>query len=101
LPASSRAITEAEFCCSGRAGSGRNRFVAEALKVHARRFSDFTYAHAAERRSAGGKTAARNRVFNRSSSKLNYLHAVVMQLKRLAAALRRTTGKTAASSFAT
>jgi hypothetical protein len=53
----------------------------------------------------GGQPAAKPRqetgVFNRSSSKLNYLHAVVMQLKRLAAALRRTTGKTAASSFAT
>jgi hypothetical protein len=53
----------------------------------------------------GGQPAAKPRqetgVFNRSSSKLNYLHAVVMQLKRLAAPLRRTTGKMAAWSFAT
>jgi hypothetical protein len=53
----------------------------------------------------GGQAAAKPRqeagVFDRTSSKLNYLHAVVMQLKRLAAALRRTTGKLAASSFAT
>jgi hypothetical protein len=48
-------------------------------------------------RSNGGQAAAKprqkTRAFDRTSSKLNYLHVVVSQLKRLAAALRRTKGK--------
>jgi hypothetical protein len=45
----------------------------EALKMHARRSRDFTYALAAEWREGCGKTAAGNQSFDLISIKLKYL----------------------------
>jgi hypothetical protein len=81
--------------------SRQNRVETEALKVHARRFRDFTYVLAAEWRTGKGKTAARNPGFQPDLHQTQTLTCRVRQLKRLAAALRRTTGKIAASPFAT
>jgi hypothetical protein len=73
----------------------------EALKVYALRFRDFTYELAAEWRTGKGRTKAESQAFWSDLQQAQTLTCRVRQLKRLATALRQTTGKMAASSFAT
>jgi hypothetical protein len=79
----------------------QNPIVAEALKTHAHRSRDFTYALAAEWWEGKGKSEAGNRAFRLDLYQAQILTRHARQLKRLATALRRTSGKLVASYFAT
>jgi hypothetical protein len=65
--------------------------------MHARRFREFTYALAAEWREGCGKTAAGKQDFRRELNQVQVVTDDLHELKRHAAALRRTRGKLAAS----
>jgi hypothetical protein len=65
------------------ASCGQNRVKTEALKTHARRSCDLTYALAAEWREGCGKTAAGNQSFELISIKLKYLHVILANLSVL------------------
>jgi CelD/BcsL family acetyltransferase involved in cellulose biosynthesis len=73
-------LSGAEICSSGLASCGQNRVETEALKVHARRLSDFTYGLAAGH---APKLRRQARLFGRVSSKLNYLHDMIIDLNVL------------------
>jgi hypothetical protein len=68
--------------------------------MHAGRSHDLTYALAAEWRAGNGKTEAANQVFRSDIYKPQALRYRSRYLERLAAALRRTKGKLAASYLA-
>jgi hypothetical protein len=80
---------------------GQNRIAAEALKTHAGRLCDFTYALAAKWWEGKGKTEAGNQAFRPDLYQAQILTGHARQLKRLAAALGRTEGKMATSPLAT
>jgi hypothetical protein len=73
-------LLKSEFCCNGFASGRQNRIEIEALKVHARRFRDFTYAN-------GGTAAAKLRreaeLFGLISITLKYLHVIFAHLSVL------------------
>jgi hypothetical protein len=79
----------------------QNRFEIETLKAHSRRAGDFTYAVAAEWWEGCGKTAAGNRAFRSDLYKTQLLRCHRRALKRVATALRRTSGKMGAICFST
>jgi hypothetical protein len=69
--------------------------------MHARRSCDLTYALAAEWRAGNGKIEARKQAFRPDLYQAQVLTDHARQLKRLAAALRRTEGQMGASPLAT
>jgi hypothetical protein len=85
------------FATSASQAVDKIAFATEALKMHACRSRDLTYALAAEWRLGKGKTEAASQAFLPDLHQAQILTCDVRSLKPLAAALRRTTGEMGAS----
>jgi hypothetical protein len=86
-------LLTSEFVATAWKRCGENRFAAEALKMHARRSRDFTYALAADWRSRSGKTAARDQAFRPDLYQAQILTSDPRQLERRGSGLRFRCGE--------
>jgi hypothetical protein len=89
-----------EFCCSGRKAADKIALQSKRLRCMRAGFAISLNPLGTEWRSGNGKTKAAKQGFQPDIFQAQALTRHVRQLKRLAAALRRTRGKMAASSFA-